>query len=219
MRVVMIHALAESIPPVRMAFQDEFPEAQVVNLLDEGLLTDFQGQITPDLRRRMTDLICYSQDNNADAIGLACSVYAPVVDSARDLVSVPLVSSYGPVMAEAAAAGPRVGIIASVEATIRDAEHYLRLAAQEIGKEVEPKPRVADDLITVLRAEGEEAFERRLEEEVLKLAPEVDVVLLSQFSFASALAHLKQVSPVPVLSAPHSSARTLKRMLHQKANH
>ena len=219
MRVVMIDALAESIPPVRMAFQDEFPEAQVVNLLDEGLLTDFQGQLTPSLRRRMSDLICYSQDNHADAIGLACSVYAPVVDSARDLVSVPLVSSYGPVMAEAAAAGPLVGIIASVEATIRDAEHYLRWAAQEIGKEVEPKPRVADDLITVLRAEGGEAFERRLEEEVLKLAPEVDVVLLSQFSFASALAHLKQVSPVPVLSAPHSSARTLKRMLHQKANH
>ena len=95
------------------------------------------------------------------------------------------------------------------------------MAAQEIGKEVEPKPWVADDLIAVLRAEGGKALERRLEEEVLKLATEVDVVLLSQFSFASALAHLKQVSPVPVLSAPHSSARTLKRMLmlHQKANH
>ena len=52
MRVVMIHALAESIPPVRLAFQDEFPEAQVVNLLDEGLLADFQGQLTPNLRRR-----------------------------------------------------------------------------------------------------------------------------------------------------------------------
>ncbi len=215
MRVVMIHALAESIPPVRMAFQDEFPEAQVVNLLDEGLLADFQGHITPGLRRRMSDLICYSKDNHADAIGLACSVYAPVVDSARDLVSVPLVSSYGPVMAEAVAAGPRVGIIASNDATIRDAERYLRSAAQEIGTEVEPKARVADDLITVLRTQGGPAFERRLEEEVMGLAPEVDVILLSQFSFASALNHLKQVSPVSVLSAPHSSARTLKRLLHQ----
>ena len=213
MRVVMIHALAESIPPVRMAFQDEFPEAQVLNLLDEGLLADFQGQITPGLRRRMSDLICYSQDNHADAIGLACSVYAPVVDSARELVSVPLVSSYGPVMADAVAAGPRVGIIASNEATIRDAKLYLMLAAKEIGKEVEPRPRVADDLITVLREEGSQAFDRRLEEEVAALAPDVDVVLLSQFSFTSALSHLNQVASVPVLSAPHSSARTLKRML------
>ena len=45
------------------------------------------------------------------------------------------------------------------------------------------------------------------------LATETDVVLLSQFSFATALEHLQKVSPVPVLSAPHSSARTLKKLL------
>ena len=215
MRVVMIHALAESIPPVRLAFQDEFPEAEVINLLDEGLLIDFPGSITPNLRRRMSDLICYSQDHDADAIGLACSVYAPVVDSARDLVSVPLVSSYGPVMKEAAAAGSRVGVIASNSATMTDSEYYLNQAAREAGKEITIVPRLAEDLIAVLRAEGQQGFERRLEEEVLALAPEVDVVLLSQFSFASALEHLRQVSPVPVLSAPHSSARTLKQLLEK----
>jgi Asp/Glu/hydantoin racemase len=213
MRVVMIHALAESIPPVRMAFQDEFPEAEVVNLLDEGLLMDFPGSITPNLRRRMSDLICYSRDHDADAIGLACSVYAPVVDSARDLVDVPLVSSYGPVMQDAVAAGPRVGVIATNAATMSDSGFYLSLAAQEGGREIYIKQRLATDLIQVLRDGGHPAFERRLEEEVLALAPEVDVVLLSQFSFATALEHLRQVSPVPVLSAPHSSARTLKKML------
>lgn len=215
MRVVMIHALAESIPPVRQAFQDEFPEAQVVNLLDEGLLLDFDDEITPNLRRRMSDLICYSRDHAADAVGLACSVYAPVVDSARDLVDVPLVSSYGPVMADAVAAGPRVGIIASNAATLRDSEYYLDLAAREAGKEITIVPRLAEDLIAVLRAEGQQGFERRLAEETLALAAEADVVLLSQFSFASALGHLRAVSPVPVLSAPHSSARTLKRMLEE----
>jgi Asp/Glu/hydantoin racemase len=213
MRVTMIHAIAESIPPVRLAFSDEFPEAEVVNVLDEGLLFDFDDQITPSLRRRMSNLIGYCQDNNADAIGLACSVYAPVVDSAKELVEVPLVSSYGPVMADAVAVGPRVGLIASVSSTMRDSEYYLRLAAEEAGKTIEPHLCLADDLIQILRAEGQPGLERRLEEEVLKLAPDVDVVILSQFSFAAALAHLENVSPVPVLSAPHSSARTLKRLL------
>ena len=72
MRVAMIHALAESIPPVRLAFQDEFPAAEVINLLDEGLLIDFPGRLTPQLRRRMNGLIGYCQDNGADAIGPAC---------------------------------------------------------------------------------------------------------------------------------------------------
>ena len=161
----------------------------------------------------MSDLICYSQDNSADAIGLACSVYAPVVDSARDLVDVPLVSSYGPVMAEAVAAGPRVGVIATNEATMSDSEYYLTLAAAEAGADIQVVKRLATDLIQVLREGGQSAFEKRLEEETLVLAPDVDVVLLSQFSFATALDHLRVVSPVPVLSAPHSSARTLKKML------
>ena len=213
MRVTMIHAVTESILPVRLAFRDEFPEAEVINVLDEGLLFDFDNQITPQLRRRMSNLIGYCQDNHADAIGLACSVYAPVVDSARNLVNVPLVSSYGPVMSHAVAAGPRVGMIASVAATILDSEYYLRLAAEEAGKPVEPVLCLAEDLIAVMRTEGQSGLERRLEEEVMKLAPDVDVVLLTQFSFAAALAHLQIVSPVPVLSAPHSSARTLKRLL------
>lgn len=213
MRVTMIHAIAESIPPVQLAFSEEFPEAEVINVLDETLLIDFDDHLTPKLRRRMSNLIGYCQDNNADAIGLACSVYAPVVDSAKYLVDVPLVSSYGPLMADAVAAGARVGLIASVPATMRDSEHYLRLAAEEASKTVELRLCLAEDLIPVMRTEGQPGLERRLEEEVLKLAPDVDVVLLSQFSFAAALSHLKNVSPVPVLSAPHSSARALKRLL------
>ena len=213
MRVTMIHAIAESIPPVRLAFDEEFPEAEVINVLDESLLVDFDDQLTPDLRRRITNIIGYCQDNKADAIGLACSVYAPVVESAKDLVHVPLVSSYGPVMANAVTAGPRIGLIAAVASTMRDSKYYLHLAADEAGVEIEPQLCLAEDLITVMRAEGQSGLERRLEEEVLKIASKVDVVLLTQFSFAAALAHLEKVSPIPVLSAPHSSARTLKKLL------
>jgi len=209
----MIHAIPESIPPVRLAFGEEFPEAEVINVLDETLLIDFDDQLTPPLRQRMSNLIGYCRDNQADAIGLACSVYAPVVDTEKELIDVPLVSSYGPVMADAVAAGKRVGLIASVQATLSDAEYYLRLAAEAAGVPVEPKLCLAEDLVAVMRAEGQAGLERRLEEEVLKLASEVDVVLLGQFSFAAALSHLEKVSPVPVLSAPHSSARALKALL------
>ena len=73
MRVTIIHAIAESIPPVRLAFADEFPEAEIINVLDETLLIDFDDQLTPQLRQRMGNLIGYCHDNQADAIALACS--------------------------------------------------------------------------------------------------------------------------------------------------
>jgi Asp/Glu/hydantoin racemase len=210
MRVVMIHAVAESMSPTKLAFQEVFPEAELVNLLDEGLFLDFGDQLTPSLRRRMTQLICYSAEHGAQAIGLACSVYTPMVGMVREVVDVPVISSYGPVMAEAVQSGRRIGLIAAVPATLRDAERFLQQAAQEAGRPVDSYPQLADDLMLVQRREGETAYCRRLAEEVDKLAPHVDAVLLTQFSMASALAHLQSVAAVPVLSAPHSSAQSLK---------
>jgi Asp/Glu/hydantoin racemase len=213
MRVVMIHAVAESMQPTKLAFQEVFPEAELVNLLDEGLFLDFGDQLTPALRRRMTQLICYSAEHGAQAVGLACSVYTPMVEMVRGVVDVPVVSSYGPVMAEAVQAGRRVGLIAAVPATLRDAGYFLQQVAHEFGMPVETYPRLADDLMAVKRREGEAMFCHRLAEEVDKLAPHVDAVLLTQFSMASALAQLRSTAAVPVLSAPHSSARRLKALL------
>lgn len=213
MRVVMIHAIAESMPPTKLAFQEVFPEAELVNLLDEGLFLDFGDQLTPQLRRRMSQLICYSAEHGAQAIGLACSVYTPMVEMVRTMVDVPVISSYGPVMAEAVQAGRRIGLIAAVPATLRDAEGFLLQAAREHRVQVEACPRLAEELMVVKRHEGEAAFCGRLTEEVNKLAPHVDAVLLTQFSMASALTHLQTTAAVPVLSAPHSSARRLKEAL------
>jgi Asp/Glu/hydantoin racemase len=213
MRVVMIHAVAESMLPTKLAFQEVLPEAELVNLLDEGLFLDFSDQLTPPLRRRMTQLICYGAEHGAQAIGLACSVYTPMVEMVRGVVDVPVVSSYGPVMDEAVQAGHRVGLIAAVPATLRDSEYFLQQAAQAHGRQVKAYPRLAEDLMLVRRHAGEEAFGQRLAEEVEKLAPHVDAVLLTQFSMASVLAQLQTRSSVPVLSAPHSSARRLRTLL------
>ena len=213
MRIVMIHALAESVPPVKVAFGEVFPDAEVINLLDEALFIDFKGQITPTLRRRMSQLICYCEEYGADAIGLACSVYAPVVETAQDLVDVPLVSSYSPVMEEAVRSGKRIGIIASVGATLRDSEYYLHRTAEEQGRSIETELCFAEELIPLFRTQGEEAFNQRLEELVNGLSDKVDAILLGQFSMATALARLQAGCPVPVLSGPHSSAKKLKELL------
>jgi hypothetical protein len=89
----------------------------------------------------------------------------------------------------------------------------LLKAAKEKGVEIQPKLCLADDLIQVLRRDGEAGFSRRIAEEVAKLEPEVDSVLLSQFSMATALSHVSSVAKVPVLSAPHCSALAFKKLL------
>jgi hypothetical protein len=118
-------------------------------------------------------------------------------------------------MTEAVQAGRRIGLLAAVPATLRDAEGFLLEAARQHGVQVEPCPRLAEDLMVVKRRDGETAYCRRLAEEVDKLAPHVDAVLLTQFSMAAALSYLQGVAAVPVLSAPHSSAQCLKALASQ----
>ena len=135
------------------------------------------------------------------------------METARELVNVPVLSPYDSVMAEAVENGPRVGIISSVPATLLDSEHYLLKAAKEKGVSIQPKLCLADDLIDGLRIDGQTGFSRRIAEEVAKLEPEVDSVLLSQFSMAAALSHVSSVANVPILSALHCNALAFKKLL------
>ncbi|MDA0733850.1 MAG: aspartate/glutamate racemase family protein [Chloroflexi bacterium] len=213
MRVTMIHAVAGSIHPTQMAFRDEFPDAELVNVMDDSLLADYGDNITAKLRRRMSQLICYCADHGADAVGLACSVYAPVVESARNLVDIPVLSSYEAVMDDAVSYGSRIGIIASVAATLRDSKYYLQKAAEQRGTTVEPQPLLDENLMRLMSIDGQEEFRQSLAEAVQRMAPGVDAILLSQFSMATALPHLREITNVPLLSAPHSSARRFKELL------
>jgi len=135
------------------------------------------------------------------------------VETALELDNVPGLSSYDSAMAEEVENGPRVGIISSVPAALRDSEHYLLKPAKEKGVSIQSKLCLADDLIHVLRTDGEAGFSRRIAEEVAKLKPEVDSVLLSQLSMAAALSHVSSVANVPVLSVSHCSAFAFKKLL------
>jgi hypothetical protein len=78
---------------------------------------------------------------------------------------------------------------------------------------VEPHTCLLEGLFDTMRTQGDAALRDRLAGAVAVLAPRVDSVVLSQFSMAPAAAYLQEHSPVPVLSAPHSSARRLKELL------
>ena len=55
---------------MKRASPDIFPEAAVIDLLDEEQFIDFDERLTPDLRRRMTQLIRYAEEHRADAVVL-----------------------------------------------------------------------------------------------------------------------------------------------------
>jgi hypothetical protein len=62
MRVALIHAMAPSIPPVMAAFARLWPEAGLMNLLDDSLSTDLarDGRLTQAMTERFLALARYA---------------------------------------------------------------------------------------------------------------------------------------------------------------
>ena len=55
--VGLVHAVIPAIEPLRAAFSQVAPDIKLVNILDEGLITEIDrrgGSITPGLVRRLT---------------------------------------------------------------------------------------------------------------------------------------------------------------------
>ena len=69
-RISAVHALTASIAPIEAAFAQHWPAAEVVNLCDESLYTDYArwGCETEEITRRVAALLEYSVQSGAQGI-------------------------------------------------------------------------------------------------------------------------------------------------------
>ena len=84
-RITLIHAVQVAIPPVLEAFREGWPEAEMTNLLDDGLTGALkrEGELTVPIVQRIRDLATYAARAGADGIRLvvdAAVALAPSVD-------------------------------------------------------------------------------------------------------------------------------------------
>src|SRR4051794_31758900 len=89
MRIALIHALRHSPPPVEAAFSRLWPEARLMNLLDDSLSADLmrEGQLTDAMTGRFLDLAHYAMRTGADGILFTCSAFGPCIDACREALA------------------------------------------------------------------------------------------------------------------------------------
>jgi hypothetical protein len=213
MRVVIIHALPESIEPTQEAFQEIYPEAELITLFDEALFKDFKGELTPDLNNRMMQLINYAELSKADAIGLACSVFAPVVEYAQKTCKVPIASSYSPIVEEILESSSNIAIISGVPKTLQDSEYYLRKSAADSGKTIQTLSVLAEPLMKAMKNPDSSEYNNILSSTINNLPININDILLSQFSMSSSLEYLKSSTNKNCFSPAHSTAKWFKKTL------
>jgi len=214
-RIALIHAVATAIPPIRHAFKEGWPEAEISNLLDDDLVPAYtrEGGLTPHITERICALALYAARTGADGILFTCSVFPQAEDLAKQLVRVPLLKPDEAMISTALNAGSRIGVVATNPPAAPAAAAQLRAAAQARGVEIQVLESVADGAFAIGNSGDAATHDRMVVEAAERIAGQVDVLCLAQVSMALARAAVQAKVKVPVLTSPATAVARLKALL------
>jgi len=207
-RIALIHALRHSPPPIEAAFAEAWPEARLMNLLDDSLSADLarDGVLTPAMTERFLTLGRYARGTGADGVLFSCSAFGPCIEAvAAELAPIPVLKPNAAAIEEAVAIGPRIGLLATFPGT-------LASMPAEFPPGVQLTPCLAEGALAALDA-GDGAAHDRLAAEAARQLAGCDVILLGQFSLARAARAVSATTGLPVVTTPGSAVRRLKALL------
>lgn len=208
MRIALIHALRHSPPPIEAAFARLWPEAALMNLLDDSLWADLSraGRITEAMTGRFLSLASYARATGADGILFTCSAFGPCIEVVqRALLPLPVLKPNEAMIEEAEAVGGRIGLLASFGPT-------LQSMPPEFPGPLTVTPKLAEGALAALDR-GDGAEHDRLAALAARALAECDAIALAQFSMARAATAVAEATGKPVLTTPDSAVRKLKRLL------
>jgi hypothetical protein len=216
MRITLIHAMAPSIPPIEAAFDRLWPEAALMNLLDDSLARDLarDGVLTPAMTDRFLALARYAKSTGADAILFTCSAFGPCIEAcAREFPAIPVLKPNEAMIEEAIAlAGPRarIGLMTTFAPTLASMPPEFAVAAPETTL----VPCLIEGALEALNAGDSEGHDAAAVRAAVALE-NCDVIALAQFSLSQAAGAIAAATGKTVLTTPDSAVRKLRRLLLQ----
>jgi len=215
-KIVLIHSVPMTVLRMRSEFPAIFPEVQLINILDDGILPEVDannGKVTPGIVSRVSEYVKIAQDYNAKAVMCLCTTVAPVMKTAALAVSIPVLQIDYPMMEQAVKAGKRIAVICTAQTTLQSSAETARNAADALGCQADIKSILVENAFVAAQIEGNmEKHDKLVIEKVQSIAKEFDVFVLAQVSMihlAEKLAFLNK----PVFTSIPSGMNQLKPYL------
>lgn len=212
-RIVLLHATPVAMSPVHDAFKDLWPDAEVINLLDDGLTIDRakEEQLSETLIKRFVDLGRYGYAMGAQGILVTCSAFGPAIDILAKSVPAPVLKPNEAMFEAALRQGKRIGMLATFgPSLITMCEEFDRYAEQ-VGTGARLETLLVPNAIDLLRKGDIESHNRLLAEAAPQLA-HCDAILLAHFSTSLAAESVRAQVKVPVLTAPHAAVQKMRAL-------
>src|ERR1700692_2594416 len=146
MRMTLIHAQQHSIQPIEASFARLWPDATLMNLLDDSLSADVarDGRLTSAMTDRFLNLGQYAVTTGANAILFTCSAFGPCIEAvAREHAPMPVLKPNAAMIEQAAARGRKIGLLSTFAPT-------LASMPPEFPRSIEIVPKLAAGALAAL---------------------------------------------------------------------
>jgi len=216
LRIVLIHAVPMAIEPIKCAFNELWPEPEIVNLFDDSLSVDRakSNVLTTDMEKRFSDLGNYAESIGADGILFTCSAFGPAIDKVAYNLTIPVLKPNEAMFEQALNTGHKIGMLATFEQSIASMSREFCKIRDSLSATGSLETKLVEGAMEFLR-QGKQTKHNELIAKTAATFKHCDVLMLAQFSMVSAKSAVFRELNVPVLTAPEAAVKKLRGILMQ----
>jgi Asp/Glu/hydantoin racemase len=213
-KIYLIHAADVAMPPIVASFRANWPEARIVNLLEDGLMNDLAAdrRLTDAMIERFVHIGHYCVKAAADAILFTCSAFGPAIEECRRQVAIPVLKPNEAMYEQLVARSGTVSLLATFQPSLPSMLAEIAAYAKQQGTDVTVSPQLVEGALAALQANRPDDHNRLIAETAAKQQA-CDTIALAQFSMAPAKALAASRTATPILTTPDSAVAKLKALL------
>ena len=216
-KIALISSTRAVFASMDAAFKAVFPEAEIVQILDETLLVLFRqdGGLSVRSRRKALQMALSAQDAGVDGVLVTCSSLSPAVDELRSFLTVPIVKIDEPMIEYAVQKAESLALVASAETVLKSVGPFVQKKAEQFGRRVSLRPVILADSWPLLQKDPI-SFYKAVGEACTRAARECQGVVITQVSMAPGRDYASPEVRDRVFAAPEYAVRALREILTKR---
>jgi len=211
----LLYTAPAIVESVNKTVSEVMPSVQKFDITDNRIIPVIlaAGGLTSRIHRIVANYVRTAEDEGADAVLVTCSSISPCVDTARFLVSIPVLKIDDPMTDKAVHSAARIGVVATNAATLEPTTKLLTTKAQAIGSKVQLSTELCKGAFEALSNRDTATHDRLVLDGIRRTAEIVDLIVLAQASMARIVPQLGDNLRVPILTSLRSGVEQVKPVL------
>ena len=212
--IALIHTSAGAILPLMSYFAREAPHYRLTNLLDDGLMSCFNGEDHLSAVEKLGEMINSAHKTyHSEAAIITCSAVGQAdLLRIQNETDIPVLKIDVPMAEYAVEHYRKIGLVATFAPGGKASMELLKQIANKKGHSPVIEFILVEEAYTALLNGEGKIHDRLLIDRMLKLRDKVDVFVLSQVSMSPLKAEAERALDVPVLSSPEECLKALKEL-------